>query len=208
MNVTLIDAHLPIRGCKRAHMFDDKSNPETNLKDLGWLVENRSINQKSTLRVYGLIIEYKELFANNKGYRSSAQNLLGVAFSLWRAVFLADIKKKRGSMLSDVEGFLVELIQNNAITYVQDRKTRDWTFRYYMDNANHRLKNLFNKFEHLGHSFKLPGSSEGKSTQEWWRMHQDSFDDAITKFEDFLKAKLKRRLQTKTAKPRRARVST
>ena len=87
-------------------MLEPNSTPQENLAGLEWLVERRSTNQRSAPRLYRLIIENKDKFSNNQWRRSAAQKLLGVTFSLWRAVFLSDIRQAKGSMLGDVEGSL------------------------------------------------------------------------------------------------------
>ncbi|MGI4958019.1 MAG: hypothetical protein ACRYGI_10555, partial [Janthinobacterium lividum] len=89
-------------------------------------------------------------------------------------------------MLNDVEGFLLELVQNNAITYGQDRQKRDWTFRYYMQNATDRLSALKKDFEAKGRTFDLPGTSKGKSPQQRWAEHQRALDEAIAAYRSIL----------------------
>jgi hypothetical protein len=167
-------------------MFDQNASAADKLADLEWLVESRSRNQRSTLALYKLLLTHKKKLDRSRRHRGAAQMLLGSAFSLWRAVFLADIKQGRGDLLHDVESFLVELIQNNAITYVQDRKHRDWTFRYYVQNARERLKELNIAFKNLGFAFELPGESKGKSPQDWWLTHQVALEGAIDQFESIL----------------------
>jgi hypothetical protein len=167
-------------------MFDQNASAADKLADLEWLVESRSRNQRSTLALYKLLLTHKKKLDRSRRQRAAAQMLLSSAFSLWRAVFLADIKQDRGALLQDIEGFLVELIQNNAITYVQDRKHRDWTFRYYVDNARARLKNLNRIFKELGFAFELPGESKGKTPQDWWLTHQTALEGAIEQFESIL----------------------
>ena len=68
-----------------------------------------------------------------------AQGLVGVSFSLWRAVFLSDLSDEK-SYMDDAEEFLGKLILDNAINYPQDRATREWTFAYYVNNAKYRLQ--------------------------------------------------------------------
>lgn len=179
-------------------VFEKDSTTEGNIEDLEWLVQNRSKNQLSTLKIYKLINDHKEQLSVNQSQRANSQLLLGVAFSLWRAVFLSDIKQKRGSLMTDVEGFLLELIQNNAINYVQDRNNRSWTFRYYVQNAGDRLDKLHDRFINKKVSFALPGSTKGKKPKEWWEMHQASLDDAIKAFEASLRATAEKRAGAKS----------
>jgi hypothetical protein len=110
-----------------------KSHPSpTHLK---WVIEGRARNQRAALKLYELIKE---------GPRSQdagkAQELTAVAFSLWRAVFLADRTGQFEAKLKDAEEFLAKMITDNAIGFAQDRSTREWTFNYYITNARLWLK--------------------------------------------------------------------
>ena len=154
--------------------------------DLEWIVNNRYKNHKSSLRIYALIDQHRQIVTRSKSHRSSAQTLLGVAFSLWRAVFLARLKKNIDSMIKDAESFLVELIDSNIVTYSLDRENKDWTFRYYMSNARYRLKDLHGKFDHKEHPFNLWGDVAGISPQQQWVEVQNALDAAIDSFEKIL----------------------
>ena len=65
--------------------------------------------------------------------------LLGVAFSLWRAAFLIEGDRPLSTMNKHAKYFLGLLLWDNAINYLQDRRTRAWTGGYYLNNANFRL---------------------------------------------------------------------
>ena len=107
-----------------------------------WLVESRSNNQLSTLALYKLIEDNDLVLSRNVIYQTWAQDLAAIAFSLWRAVFLSDLKGEVGGQLADVRRFLQSLIAHNAILYQTDFNTREWTFRYYLENAIYRLRQL------------------------------------------------------------------
>ena len=49
------------------------------------------------------------------------------------------------SIHSKALGFLKVLVQENAITFQQDRKHNDWTFGYYLNNAYFRLQLAYKK---------------------------------------------------------------
>jgi hypothetical protein len=74
--------------------------------------------------------------------------LLGVGFSLWRAVFQAgkaldrDVNFERGRI------FLNEIIRNNAAVYYTELNS--WSLGYYLNNARFRLlaaRKLFHTVE-------------------------------------------------------------
>ncbi|MHC2001795.1 hypothetical protein ACYQR9_15320 [Methylobacterium sp. CM6241] len=168
-------------------MFSKNDTAGDKIASFEWLVENRSRNQKSTLDIYKLIAKHKSKIDKNKKYRAVSQSLLGIAFSLWRSVFLADLKQEKGTLMDDVEKFLIELIQNNAIGYAQDRNNRDWSYRYYMKNARERLKALKTIYGAFGFSFNMPGETKGMTPQQWWVLHQVALDAALVSFDEFLR---------------------
>lgn len=116
---------------------DDRSE-----EHLSWLVENRSRNQRATLNLFLVIEGHRQRIDDNVRYTAIAQHLAGIAFSLWRAVFLSDFGDDGSEQLSDAAKFLGTLIAHNAIAYPQDRIARGWSFPYYLDNARYRLKDL------------------------------------------------------------------
>lgn len=65
--------------------------------------------------------------------------LVGAAFSLWRAAFLADDERERLIVLSHIQKFLRYLIRDNTIGFSQDRDTQTWTSIYYISSANMSL---------------------------------------------------------------------
>ncbi|WP_158811406.1 hypothetical protein [Beijerinckia sp. L45] len=149
-----------------------------------WLVECRSQNQRTTLRLYK-IVEAKEIvLSRHFVYRELAQDLTAVAFSLWRAVFLSDLTGISGDQLADVKKFLQSLIAHNAVLYQTDFSTREWTFQYYLDNALLRLDRIEKHLPPDGRSseFRLTP----KSAKDTWVFAQDSLDGMVSTFEETL----------------------
>jgi hypothetical protein len=66
-------------------------------------------------------------------------DFIASAFSLWRAVFLAEIDRDRESVSKGQRDFLAKVIADNAISYADDKSTRAWSVAYYLDNAKFRL---------------------------------------------------------------------
>lgn len=166
---------------------------KNELQDLEWLVLNRSRNQKSTLDLYKLMDREKDQLGKSRRDRAFAHCLLGICFSLWRAVFLANIKQSKGALLTDAKKFLKELIETNNISFQTDLRSNDWSFRYYTQNARDRLKYLNGSFKIRNLSFTLPGEPVGRTAQEWWESHQDSLELAVTTFEVFLQQNREKR---------------
>src|SRR6266436_4940320 len=100
------------------------------LEHLEWAVESRARNQRCAVRLLRLFMEYEEQWKTQRWARA-AQDLLSVSFSLWRAAFLADKTAKRAAVFSHATDFLEKIIEDNAISYLQDRKCNEWTFNYY-----------------------------------------------------------------------------
>ena len=70
--------------------------------------------------------------------------MLGIGFSLWRAVFLivtADSEK----MDKAGQAFLTTLIADNMIAYAQDKTSSAWTAGYYINNALYRLHHIYSE---------------------------------------------------------------
>jgi hypothetical protein len=110
---------------------------------LEWLVKNRSRNQACAVKLFKLLTERESQI---KLQRSDmfVQGLIGVTFSLWRAVFLADKRGIRAESLKSATEFLETMIADNAIGYIQDKKFKEWTFNYYTNNVRLTLINLHN----------------------------------------------------------------
>jgi hypothetical protein len=105
---------------------------------LEWLVASRSKNQRAALRLFNLFEQYPELL-KSPALARKAQKLVATCFSLWRAAFLADKKGTRHAVFEDARAFLAKMLVDNAITYPQDRGSREFTFDYYMNNATEAL---------------------------------------------------------------------
>jgi hypothetical protein len=95
-----------------------------------------------TLELFVALTENESVISSNVVYAQLSQELAGIAFSLWRAVFLSDLTGEAEEQLVDVTAFLGALISNNSIGYPQDRIAREWTFTYYLSDARFQLQSL------------------------------------------------------------------
>jgi hypothetical protein len=70
--------------------------------------------------------------------------LISSAFSLWRAVFLADCSRNLGAIQGAQRKFLHKVVTTNAIGFGDDYANKTWVFGFYMLNAWNRLKTACN----------------------------------------------------------------
>lgn len=158
-----------------------ESEIERKLGHLAWALASRSGNQASSLRLLRLFYGYETDWKTQKLARA-AQDLTAVAFSLWRAAFLADKTGRRIEVFNDGRKFLEKLIEDNAIAYVQDKASQEWTFNYYTRNARSSLEML--------HKYWLDvvPKYEGKkrNARERWDYCHQLLDEAIAGFERHL----------------------
>jgi hypothetical protein len=150
--------------------------------DLGWLVNSRSENQKTSLELYEFLLAHQDQIATNDDYAQIALALVGIAFSLWRAVFLGD-KKTPQTPLTDAVVFLKKVIQDNAIGYQQDRNASDWTFDYYLHNARYRLYEIRSRWPEVLPHIK----GKWRPTRAHWDYHHGIFAEAVGNFSRMVK---------------------
>lgn len=156
---------------------------ELSIDFLAWLVQKRSENQISTLKLYRIIqdVDNKAPFETFPFLFTAAQELTAVAFSLWRSVFLNDLSNKYEDESADLEKFLKNLIAHNSIQYMTDFNSREWSFWYYVNNATARLK-VFNADIMPGIVPEDLMDRQGSSAKERWETSQMAFDQAVDSF--------------------------
>ena len=81
--------------------------------------------------------------------------LLGAGFSLWRAVFLADVSLAPDKNMQDAEAFLDRVLLDHTIVYRDDKNS--WSFGYYINNARFRLKQAAKELKDSERMDKLDG---------------------------------------------------
>ncbi len=161
----------------------------TNKEDLERL--NRVVAGRSRIQLlaYELL---RLMHANHGGHASVGMThntydiLVGATFSLWRAIFLADGISEWDSVLTNAETFLEKLVRDNAIGYLDDWKSKDWSFMYYLNNARSRLKELTetspkfrNALEEDGLSKNLESPVVGSFSLSTWDWHCAALSIAI-----------------------------
>jgi len=110
-----------------------------------------------------------------------AQELAAVAFSLWRAVFLSNLSEEVEKQMVNVEDFLHTLISDNAVGYQQDLRSREWTFPYYLKNAQSRLLDIARQgpFDILDLN---DIDIEARSAKEDWTIAHAALSKAVGRF--------------------------
>src|ERR1700687_2359920 len=101
--------------------------------DLNWLIPMRSKIQQLTLEIYNFEValddKERERLWPVLGY------LIGIAFSLWRAVFLSLPERKPSKVYKHGRDILSILLETNAVGFPQDKATLQWMAGYYNNNA-------------------------------------------------------------------------
>jgi hypothetical protein len=112
---------------------------ESNSKDYEWLLEARAKNQRLILRLYDFGRTNGEVLQRDPNRQDLFAFLVGAVFSLWRAAFLSDTIRAWPETFKGANDLLKTLIEDNAVTYPTDRKTKEWMGGYYLNNAAFRL---------------------------------------------------------------------
>ena len=84
--------------------------------------------------------------------------------------------------------FMSEMLENNAIAYTQERKTKDWTFNYYAANARYRLKDLKERWPNARFGPLIPSHGE-QDPKNRWEFLQRAYEKAVDHFERRLRPK-------------------
>jgi hypothetical protein len=137
--------------------FEEMPIPKSDEEFVLWLVPARNNIQRQLLRLQTILGRPSTNPAElpRMSPRDSMPYLnglmLGVGFSLWRAVFQAGHALERDLHLERGRIFLNEIIRNNAAVY--STELNSWSLGYYLENARFRLLTLRG---FLGNSEKLP----------------------------------------------------
>ena len=155
------------------------------MEHLEWLVQSRSGNQQATVALYRTIATHRLIISEDIELQNIAEELAAVAFSLWRAVFLSDLSKTGEGRLGHLDLFLESLIADNTVVYATDKRSREWTFRYYMSNARYRLLELADGT--LGDLIdKALVDRPPTSKMDEWTLTQHALCSAIARFDNHL----------------------
>jgi hypothetical protein len=105
---------------------------------LKWAIDQRAKIQHTLLALYEYVRQ-----SDRDQIDCAAERLLdpliAAAFSLWRAVFLAENVREANSIHEAQDNFLATVLATNAINFPDDRRNSAWTVSYYLENAKHRI---------------------------------------------------------------------
>lgn len=154
---------------------------------LKWVVDSRYANQRAAVRLFNLF-ETHLTKVRSKRFSTISQRMVSVCFSLWRAAFLSDKTGKRSAVVDDAKAFLGKMLTDNAITYPQDRSTREWTFNYYIANAESVLLKLSANWKEIQDKISEPRKRSKTKTVSMtrWNRYHDAFIIAMDRFEQAL----------------------
>jgi hypothetical protein len=119
-----------------------------------WSLDARSAIQNASLN----LINCYALPGLQGGDRAKRfGRLTGVAFSLWRAAFLAGLERQpyvnnqpssepEASQAEHAQELLRALLETNTVSFSVDQKTRYWMGHYYIHNAAYRLDEYVRKW--------------------------------------------------------------
>jgi hypothetical protein len=148
---------------------------EKNLLRYAWLVNARYKNQC-------LLVELYE-FHNAKMSEQETtifNQLLGIAFSLWRGAFLTEKERNSETILDNAEYILERLIADNAINYTQDMAARQWMSGYYLNNVRLRINRIRERMNLENINFqsidKVRLSDIENLQQHWDTLHDLTFE--------------------------------
>src|SRR6516164_133481 len=121
---------------------------KSDVEHLRWAVDQRAEIQRTLLALY----EYVRKTTSAAGYADPKayllDNLIGAAFSLWRAAFLAETFRTDESVFRSQELFLAKVISDNSIQFSDDKVNRAWTVGYYLDSAKLRIERASTYADH------------------------------------------------------------
>jgi hypothetical protein len=145
-----------------------------------WAIDQRAKIQHKLLALYRQVLKTDPKQADwTLTYLSD--HLISAAFSLWRAVFLAENVRDEAPILEAQKNFLETVISTNAITFPDDRRNSAWTVSFYLENAKHRIMAAHHLAEHYFKGerldmvlplVRLKGTNDVKLTRyEWESIH-------------------------------------
>jgi len=113
-------------------MDESNNSMQPDIKHLAWAIEQRAEIQRTLLALLRFARAHPS-FAMEEKYLFD--HLVGAAFSLWRAAFLAQAIREDSNIHESQEKFLEKIISDNMITFGDDKLNRHWTVGYYLDGS-------------------------------------------------------------------------
>jgi hypothetical protein len=173
----------------RVKVTDEESKKQ---KHLEWLVESRSRNQRCAVQLRRVLRTFDKQW-ETKVLSAAAQELTSVSFSLWRAAFLADKEGGRSEVLRHGAEFLDKVIEDNAISYANDKAAREWTFNYYTRSARFSLEYLHKRWPEFANDYEV----KVRTPKKRWEYCQSLLEIAVRNFEKDFNEKAESKIMRK-----------
>lgn len=123
---------------RRLEEVERKQIPrKADLDHLKWSVTKRAEIEASLYALYGYVRHNPPQQLHTS---MVLDHSIAAAFSLWRAVFLADKVRTPHSNHQAQENFLEKVVTTNAINFPDDQRNSAWTVSFYLENAKYRLR--------------------------------------------------------------------
>src|SRR5262245_17865379 len=114
-----------------------------------WSVDARARSQKLLMALYDLA--RSGCLPANSPRGETLSLLLGVAFSLWRAVSLADTPNRRWpDALENSQAFLDAMASTKTIGLGLEYQLQEWASGYYLNNAKLRFEEIVRRHARAG----------------------------------------------------------
>ena len=163
-----------------------------NDRPLDWLIPQRSRVQELARELLEIVHKPKneKTLRRDEDANDIAALLIGAAFSLWRAVFLAPNKPtSRGDIREKGSEFLDKFLRDNNISYGDEKNNREWSFGYYLNNVRFRLfhaRKIRTGTDDWGSDYEWLRDPRGadRDINEEWNRHMKIFE---SEFEEFRK---------------------
>jgi len=153
---------------------------------VAWMIKHRAQVQVESFRLYELIRDFPG------AEKTELQLGTGIAFSLWRAVFLptkGDLK----DIHEEGQKYLLNVIKTNNVTFQTDVRHADWVFGYYLNNARLRFAALANQDADFEQLITKAGIHDDVTSPSSTGSPSDTFEKcitALTLYIDHMRAKL------------------
>ncbi|HEV3211304.1 MAG TPA: hypothetical protein VGY91_13670 [Chthoniobacterales bacterium] len=135
-------------GARKPKNKGKTNNKEPNIKFLDKLTTWRNGAQISLFTLLRLITEKQTKIEENKELSEIFQLLTGIAFSFWRAVFLAEFTLETSKATKDAKDFLTKVVRDNSIAYADERQNQRWTAGFYASHIQYRMYHLQQTYGH------------------------------------------------------------
>jgi hypothetical protein len=157
-----------------------------------WLIEQRSRIQAEAAKLLCLLQPNITKFQTDRNLEDVAGLMLGAAFSLWRAIFLASSRPTpTENMIGMGIEFLTKVLRDNSISYMDEKRMREWSFGYYLNSARFRLLRVAEiqcrPVENREYEWLKGTYQAGANVEEEWEKHMGFFEEALSEFESRLK---------------------